>query len=76
MTLYNSIENNIASTENLDNIDTIYKFLYDIMSLEDCFNKAIKKCGNEYKSYCDLYIRMQKVKKDLLNYLKEIYKEN
>ena len=52
MTLYNIIENNINSTEDLDNIDTIYKFLYDVMSLEECCNIAIKKYGNEYKSYC------------------------
>lgn len=76
MTLYNIIESNITSTEDLDNIDTIYKILYDVMSLEDCCDIAIKKYGNEYKNYCDLYIRMQKIEKDLLNYLKEIYKEN
>ena len=63
MTLYNIIESNITSTEDLDNIDTIYKFLYDVMSLEEFCNIAIKKYGNEYKSYCDLYIRMQKVEK-------------
>ena len=76
MTLYNIIESNITSTEDLDNIDTIYKFLYDVIPLEDCCNIAIKKYGNEYKRYCNLYIRMQKVEKNLLDYLKEIYKEN
>lgn len=75
MTLYNIIENNITSTEDLDNIDTIYKFLHDVMSLENCCNIAIKKYGNKYKRYYDLYIRMQKAQKDLLDYLKEIYKE-
>lgn len=76
MTLYNIIESNITTTEDLDNIDTIYKFLYDVMSLEKCCNIAIKKYGNKYKRYCNLYIRMQKLEKDLLDYLKEIYKEN
>lgn len=76
MTLYNLIENNITSTTALDEIDTVYKFLYDVMSLEDCCDIAIKKYGNKYKKYCDLYIKMQKLQKDLLDYLKEIYKDN
>ncbi len=76
MTLYNIIENSITSTEDLDNINTIYKFLYVVMSLEDCCNIALKKYGNEYKRYCNLYIRMQNIEKNLLDYLKEIYKKN
>lgn len=76
MRLYNIIESNISTTEDLDNIDVIYKFLYDVMSLEQCCEIAIKKYGNNYKKYCDLYIKMQKVEKDLLNYLKETQKEN
>ena len=76
MRLYNIIESNITSTEDLDNIDVVYKFLYDVMSLEECCEIAIKKYGEEYKKYCDLYIKMQKVEKDLLDYLKEIHKDN
>jgi len=74
MRLYNLIESNISSTEDLDNIDVVYKFLFDVMSLEKCCDIAIKKYGKEYEKYCDLYIRMQKVEKDLLDYLKEIHK--
>lgn len=76
MRLYNIIESNISTTEDLDNIDVVYKFLYDVMSLEECCDIAIKKYGKEYEKYCDLYIRMQKVQKDLLDYLKEEYKDN
>lgn len=74
--LYNLIESNISSTEDLDNIDVIYKFLYDTMTLEECCDIAIKKYGSKYKKYCNLYIRMQKVEKDLLDYLKELYEIN
>lgn len=74
--LYNIIESNISTTEDLDNIDVVYQFLYDVMSLEECCEIAIKKYGKEYEKYCDLYIRMQKVQKDLLDYLKEVYKDN
>lgn len=66
----NKINNDIETNCILSDIEEMYTLLYDIITIDECYELVIKKYGKGYKKYWDLFLDMQKLEKDLLDYLK------
>lgn len=70
LSLVKKINDDIETNCVLSNIEEIYTLFYEVLTIDECYELVIRKYGNDYIKYWDLFLDIQKLEKDLLEYLK------